>query len=168
MTLVYCMNKLRWNFNQNKKLSLRENASENQSAKWWLFCPGGISFNCSIMSPNCESPACIVSWWRHQMENFFALMAICAENSSVPGEFPAQRPVSQSFDVSFDLRQNKRLNKQSWSWWSGRPSSSLWRHRNDYHTHGPKFGSSVNSHKYVSSSFMTKHKGTTVSYNGAW
>ena len=30
-----------------------------------------------------------------------ALLAICAENSPVPGEFPAQRPVTPSFDVFF-------------------------------------------------------------------
>ena len=52
-------------------------------------------------------------WWRHQMETFSALLAICAGNSPVPGEFPTQRPVTPSFDVSFDLRRNKRLNKQS-------------------------------------------------------
>ena len=32
-------------------------------------------------------------------------------NSPVPGEFPAQRPVTRSFDVFFDLRLNKRLRK---------------------------------------------------------
>ena len=64
------------------------------------------------------------------MEAFSALLAICAENSPVPGEFPAQRPVTRSFDVLFDLRPNKRLGKQSWGWWSETPSSSLWRHRN--------------------------------------
>ena len=37
---------------------------------------------------------------------------LCGE--PVPGEFPAQRPVTQSFDVFFDLRLNKRLSKQSW------------------------------------------------------
>ena len=50
------------------------------------------------------------SWWRHQMEIFSALLAICAGNSPVPGEFPTQRPVTQSFDVYFDLRPNKRLS----------------------------------------------------------
>ena len=50
------------------------------------------------------------SWWRHQMETFSALLAICAENSPVPGEFPAQRPVTRSFDVYFDLRPNKGLS----------------------------------------------------------
>ena len=40
------------------------------------------------------------------METFSALLAICAGNSPVPGEFPAQRPVTQSFDIFFDLRLN--------------------------------------------------------------
>ena len=29
-----------------------------------------------------------ITWWRHQMETFSALLAICAGNSPVPGEFP--------------------------------------------------------------------------------
>ena len=40
------------------------------------------------------------AWWRHQMETFSALQAICAGNSPVTGEFPAQRLVTRSFDVS--------------------------------------------------------------------
>ena len=39
--------------------------------------------------------------WRHQMEPFSALLAICAGNSPVPGEFPAQRPVTRSFDFFY-------------------------------------------------------------------
>ena len=58
-----------------------------------------------------------LSRWRHQMETFSALLAICAGNSPVPGEFPAQRPVTRSFDVFFDLRPIKRLSKQWWGWW---------------------------------------------------
>ena len=38
------------------------------------------------------------------METFSALLAICAENSPVTGEFPSQRPVTRSFDLFFDLR----------------------------------------------------------------
>ena len=34
------------------------------------------------------------------METFSVLLAICAGNSPVPGEFPEQRPVTWSFDVS--------------------------------------------------------------------
>ena len=70
------------------------------------------------------------SWWRRHMETFSALLAICAGNSPVPGEFPAQRPVTRSFDVYFDLRPNKGLSKQSRGWWFETLSCSLWRHRN--------------------------------------
>ena len=38
------------------------------------------------------------------MDTFSALLTLCAGNSPVTGEFPAQRPVTQSFDVFFDLR----------------------------------------------------------------
>ena len=65
-------------------------------------------------------------WWRHQMETFSALLAICAGNSPVTGEFPTQRPVTRSFDVVFYLRLNKRLSKQSWGWWFETPSHPLW------------------------------------------
>ena len=64
------------------------------------------------------------------METFSALLAICAGNSPVPGEFPTQRPVRRSFDVYFDLRPNKRLSKQSWGWWFETPSCPLWHRRN--------------------------------------
>ena len=70
-------------------------------------------------------------WWRHQMEIFSALLAICAGNSPVPGEFPAQRPVTRSFDVFFDLRFNKRLSKQSWGWWFETLSRPFWCHCSD-------------------------------------
>ena len=70
------------------------------------------------------------SWWRHQIETFSALLAICAGNSSVTDEFPAQRPVTRSFDVSFDLRLNKRLSKQSLGWQFEMPLRPLWRHCN--------------------------------------
>ena len=61
------------------------------------------------------------SWWRHQMETFSALLALCARNSPVTGEFPSQRLVTRCFDVFFVLR----LNKQSWG-------LCLWRHRAHY------------------------------------
>ena len=50
-------------------------------------------------------------WWRHQMETFSALLALCAGNSPVTGEFRAQRPVTRSFDAYFDLRLNKRCKR---------------------------------------------------------
>ena len=69
------------------------------------------------------------SFWRHQMETFSASLAICAGNSPVPGEFPAQRPVALSFDVFFDMHPNKWLCKRWWGWWFEAPSCPLWRHR---------------------------------------
>ena len=47
------------------------------------------------------------------METFSVFLAIYAGNSPVPGELPAQSPVTRSFDVFFHLRLNKRLSKQS-------------------------------------------------------
>ena len=68
--------------------------------------------------------------WRHQMETFSALLAICAGNSLVTGDFPAQRPLTRSSDVFFYLRLTKWLSKQSWGWWFETPSRPLWRHCN--------------------------------------
>ena len=64
------------------------------------------------MANQMERRHLVYTWWRHQMETLPALLAICAGNSPVHGEFPAQRPVTRSFDVFFDLRLNKRLSKQ--------------------------------------------------------
>ena len=61
------------------------------------------------------------SWWRHQMETLSALLALCAGNSPVTGEFPSQRPVTRSFNVFFDLRLNKRMSKLSRCRWLRRP-----------------------------------------------
>ena len=66
-----------------------------------------------------------ISWWRHQMETFSTLLALCAGNSPVTGEFPAQRPVTRSFDVFFDLRLNKRLSNNC-------EAGDLRRHRTHY------------------------------------
>ena len=35
------------------------------------------------------------------METFSALLALCAGNSPVTGEFSAQRPATRSFDIFF-------------------------------------------------------------------
>ena len=40
------------------------------------------------------------------METLSALLALCAGNSPVTGEFSTQRPVTRFFDVFFDLRLN--------------------------------------------------------------
>ena len=89
----------------------------------------------------------VTSWWRHQMETFSALLAICAGNSPVTGEFPAQRPVTRSFDVFFDLRLNKRLSKQSRGSRFETLPRPLWRHSNVIRRKGYLNGSPSNSHK---------------------
>ena len=79
---------------------------------------------------------CSLSWWRHQMEIFSALLVLCVGNSPAIGEFPAQRPVTRSFGIFFDLRLNKRLSKQSWGWWFETPLRPLWRHCNGFCVEG--------------------------------
>ena len=66
------------------------------------------------------------TWWRHQMETLSTLLANCAGNSPVHGEFPTQRPVTRALIFSL-----KRLSKQSWGWWFETLSHPLWRHRNE-------------------------------------
>ena len=100
------------------------NIKKNKFQQFWTCIRGNK--RCPADSPH--------TWWRHQMETFSALLAICAGNSPVPGEFPTQRPVTRSFDVFFDLRLNKRLSKHSWAWWFETLSPPLWRHRNDRRT----------------------------------
>ena len=75
------------------------------------------------------------SWWLHQMETFFALLAICAGNSPITGEFRAQWPVTLSFDIFFDLCLNERLSKQSWGWWFETTLHPLWCHCNVIRCH---------------------------------
>ena len=74
------------------------------------------------------------TWWRHQMETFSALLALCAGNSPVTYELPTQRPVPRSFNIFVDLRLNKRLSKQWLYWWFETPSRPLWRHYNGLNT----------------------------------
>ena len=55
----------------------------------------------------------LIAWgtfFNKSIGNISALLAICAGNSPVTGEFPTQRPVTRSFDVFVDLRLNKRLS----------------------------------------------------------
>ena len=91
-----------------------------------------------------------------KLKHFRVTGHLCG-NSPVPGEFPAQRPVTRSFDVFFDLRLNKRLSKQSWGWWFETLSCPLWRHRNGscfqlvlfaYIFYKPDFGTIIILHRW--------------------
>ena len=103
-----------------------------------------------IMSHNIYSK----TWWRHQMETFSPLLAICAGNSPIPGELPTQRPVTRSFDVFFDLRLNKRLSKQWWGWWFETLSRPLWRHHNEKRLCSKQFRRSQPNASFVVGGFI--------------
>ena len=60
------------------------------------------------------------------METLSALLALCAGNSPVTGEFPSQRPMTRSFDVFFDVHQKKN------GWVNNRDAGGLRRHRAHY------------------------------------
>ena len=68
------------------------------------------------------SAGIFIAWWRHQMETFSALLAICAGNSPVPGEFPSQRPVMRSLMFSLIC---VRIN----DWVNNREAGDLRRYR---------------------------------------
>ena len=72
----------------------------------------------------------ILPWWRHQMETFSALLALCGIYRS-PVNSPHKGQWRGALIFFFDLRLNKRLSKQSWGWWFETPPCSLWRHCND-------------------------------------
>ena len=65
------------------------------------------------------------SWWRHQMETFSTLLALCAGNSPVTGEFSAQRPVTRVLVFSLIY---------AWinAWVNNREAGDLRRHSSHY------------------------------------
>ena len=93
--------------------------------KVWLSRPANIPYGTDTRGP-------FYYMMTSSNGNISTLLALCAGNSPVTGEFPSQRPVTRSFDVFFDLCLNKRLSKQSRSWWFETPSHPLWRHCNEH------------------------------------
>ena len=90
-----------------------------------------------------------ITWWRHQMETFSALLAICAKNSPVTCEFPAKRPVTRSFSLicawmniheAGDLRRHRAhydvivMSVTSLWWWGDRTWPSCFCIRNSFQT----------------------------------
>ena len=87
-----------------------------------------LKANLLVVGTYCIVPTHTWAWWRHQMEKFSALLTVYSGNPPVTDEFPSQGPVTRSFDISLICALNKRLSKQSGSWWFETPSRSLWRH----------------------------------------
>ena len=71
-----------------------------------------------------------ISWWRHLMETFSALLDLWYGNPPVAGGFNTQMPVPRSFEVFFDVGLKKRLSKQSRRRWFETPLRSLMRRCN--------------------------------------
>ena len=94
----------------------------------WCCWSNKVLKSSAIHLRNCA--ICSLTWWRHQIETFSALLALCVGNSPVTVEFPTQMPVTRSFDDFFHLCLNKRWSKHWWGWWFETPSRSLWRQCN--------------------------------------
>ena len=103
-------------------------------SQWWKAWTSGMQ---AINITNLQAAVfgIFLRWWRHQMETFSALLALCEGNSPVTGEFPSQRLVTRNVDVFLDLRLIKRLSKPSRRRWFEMPSRSLWRHCNACSVH---------------------------------
>ena len=54
-------------------------------------------------SPSAYMKPILSSWWRHQMETFSMLLALCEGNPPVTGWIPSQRPATRRFGVFFHL-----------------------------------------------------------------
>ena len=71
-------------------------------------------------------------WWRHQMETFSALLAVCAGNSPVPMKSPHKDQWRGALMFSLICAWINDC-KQPWGWWFETPSWSLWRQCNARH-----------------------------------
>ena len=100
-------------------------------SKTHKYCTKGISFKTWFHNNFTSYMYNVYTIAHDDVIKMEALLALCAVNSPITGEFPSQRSVMRSFDVFFDLCLDKRLSKQSWGWWFETSSSSLWRHCND-------------------------------------
>ena len=77
------------------------------------------------------------------------------------GEFNGHRWITKANDAElwcfFYQRLNKRLNKQSWGWWSETPSRPLWRHCNVITASGCWTASGIHHYQILSSPLDRRH-----------
>ena len=116
--LAFCGGIHRWTVNfPHKGPAMRNAVPCNDISKPWP-ADGHVLQTDELSTSQASNtvPACMtqddVIKWKH----FPRYWPFCAGNSPVTGEFPAERPVTQSFDVFFHLCLNKRLSKQSPGW----------------------------------------------------
>ena len=135
-----------WKRFPSEKSAARFSSQKACNAKWYVLffsnkLPNSRRCSCAIVNSCCIRIIITYvithviqnAWWSHQMETFPTLLAICAGNSPVTVELPAQRLVTRMFDFFFDLLLNKQWSKQSWGWWFEMPHHLLWRHCNGIH-----------------------------------
>ena len=89
----------------------------NPSMQWLSTCFISYPQECVISQ---LIPHDVIKW-----NHFLRYWSFVRGIHRVTGEFPPQSPVTRSFDLFLDLRLNKRLSKQSWSWWFETPSIAL-------------------------------------------
>ena len=109
------------------------------SAKWRPFCLGlnvlsmhsNVYLVLQLFTPWVVSALGLssdyrITWWRHQMETFSALLALCAGNSPVPVNSPhkGQWRRALMFYLIYDWRN---------SWVNNREAGDLRRHPAHYH-----------------------------------
>ena len=70
---------------------------------------------------DCDGSMTSYTWWRHQMETFSALLALCHR------WLPRTKASDAELWFFFDLHLNKRLSKQWGGWWFETPSRPWWR-----------------------------------------
>ena len=73
---------------------------------------------------------CAFVWCNTINQQLFMVTSSNGNIFRVTGEFPTQRPVTQSFDVFCHLLLDIQLSKQAWGWWFETLSHPLWRHCN--------------------------------------
>ena len=142
MTMAYMKHRKRWrlqevylhSFPPKTITQQKKQAQQNhvhvlikECAHYSRFClnmqPFCVLSETLIFESQCNM---LLPWWRHQMETFSVSLVLCAGNSPVTGEFPAQRPVTRSF-LMFSLIC-------AWinSWENNREAGDLRRHRVHY------------------------------------
>ena len=95
--------------------------------RWSVKFPVPLTYGCKSDA----SGGVAVIWWRHQMETFSELMALCAGIHRSAVNSPHKGQWCGVLVFSFIYALSKRLRKRSWDWWFETPSRPLWRHCND-------------------------------------
>ena len=93
----------------------------------WVPCPKGQESSRPWHCLRSTSKRSVTKNWTSYNQTLHCLMMTSSNGNifrvtGVTGEFPSQRPATQSFDAFFYLFLNKRLSKQSWGWWFETPS----------------------------------------------